>query len=47
MKKSIIISLVSVFVILFGISNVFASEDLTVTGLSVKKNNVYVVKARI
>lgn len=47
MKKSIVRVLFSAFVILFGMSTVFASETLNITNLTKKQGDIYVVKARV
>ncbi len=47
MKKSIVSVLFSAFVILFGMSTVFASETLNITNLTKKQGDIYVVKARV
>lgn len=47
MRKSIVRVLFSTFVILFGMSTVFASENLSITNLTKKQGDIYVVKARI
>lgn len=47
MKKSIVKVLFSAFVILFGMSTVFATENLNITNLTKKQGDIYVVKARV